>query len=609
MTVDVAILGLVVTASLVLAALILGLMAFKRQTAVLAEHAELLDLAHDAILVWDLKTGEIRFWNHGAVELYGWTRAETLGRTPQAILKTQFPLPLAAINAELVRSGRWEGELIHTRRDGTPLIMASRWALKRDRQGQPVAVLGINTDITSRKHTEEALERQALHDALTGLPNRALFQDRLNRALALADRAEAGVAVLFLDLDNFKLVNDSLGHQAGDLVLAEVAQRLKACMRPSDTVARLGGDEFTILLEDIEQGSDALNVARRIAEELKTPIQVLEREVFVTASIGIALSTLRAGGSDIALSSLRAGGPDNLLRDADIALYQAKGAGKARCSVFDTGMNELALERLELETDLRNALELGQLRIHYQPIWSLTDGEPIEVEALLRWERPGHGLVPPARFIPVAEETGLIVPIGRWVLEEACRQGQIWNAQRLSAAPLIISVNLSARQFQDPGLLEDILSAAKLAHFDLSKLKLEITESVAMQDVEASASKLEELKALGVQLAIDDFGTGYSSLNYLKRFPVDTLKIDRSFVEKLGHDLDDAAIVQSVVALAKALRLNVVGEGIETRAQAAELRALGCDRGKGYLFARPLAADALTRLLNERHAGVIRRVA
>ena len=565
--------------------LALSLREVKDQAATLAEQAELLNLAHDAILVWDLQTGEIRFWNRGAEELYGYSRADVLGRTPQAILQTRFPHALAAINAELIGSHRWEGELVHTRRDGSTVVVASRWALQLDDDGKPRAVLGINSDITSRKQAEAALEHQALHDALTGLPNRTLFRDRLEHALAQADRRQQMAAVLFLDLDNFKVINDSLGHQVGDALLVEVAHRLRGCLRDGDTVARLGGDEFTILLEEIDEEAQANLVAERVGNALRVPISLGDREVVVSASIGLALSTPRRME------------PDSLLRNADIAMYQSKAAGKARHSIFHAGMKKFAMERFDLETDLRRALALGQFRIHYQPILTLADNKIAEVEALLRWERPGHGLMAPLTFIPVAEETGLIVPIGRWVIQEACRQARTWSVDFPSEPPLVMSVNLSARQFQDPGLVSDVERMVIEAGLEPRALKLEITESVAMHDIEASVRTVEALKALGIQLAIDDFGTGYSSLGYLRRFDIDTLKIDRSFVERIGFDVQDAAIVQSVVALAKTLHLSVVGEGIESHAQAAQLLALGCDRGQGYLFARPQSAEAITALI------------
>ena len=548
------------------------------------EQAQLLDLAHDGILVWDLHTGAIRFWNRGAEELYGWSKDEVLGKTPQAILDTTFPRPLAEINDLLVRDDRWEGELGHKRRDGSRVVVASRWALQLDKAGKPAAVLAINSDITARKQAEADLEYQALHDALTGLPNRALFRDRLERALAHAHRYQQQVAVLFLDLDNFKVINDSLGHQCGDALLNEVAQRVQSCVRASDTVARLGGDEFTCLLEQIPDEAEASMVAERIGRALADPIRIGQHEVVVSASIGLALSN---ASSDA----------DGLLRNADLAMYQSKWAGKSRHSVFDLSMKKRAVERLELETDLRHALEHAQFRLYYQPIHVLADGRVDEVEALIRWERPGHGVVSPATFIPVAEETGLIVPIGKWVLEEACRQARAWNTEFGNQPPLVMSVNLSARQFQDTHLVADIRHTLRSTGLDARSLKLEVTESVAMHDVESSVAKMHELKALGIQLAIDDFGTGYSSLGYLKRFPVDALKIDRSFVEGLGEDVQDTAIVQTVVALARTLRLSVIGEGIETEAQARHLRSIGCDRGQGFLFARPQPAEVIARVL------------
>jgi diguanylate cyclase (GGDEF)-like protein/PAS domain S-box-containing protein len=530
----------------------------ERQATLLAEQAELLDLAHDAILVWDIQSGAIRFWNRGAEELYGWSREEVLGNTPQAILETQFPRPLSDINAELVRDRHWEGELRHTRRNGSIVVVSSRWALQLDENEKPVAVLGINTDITARKQVEAAFEHQALHDALTGLPNRVLFYERLEEALASIDKRKEHVAVMFLDLDNFKVINDSLGHQCGDRLLNEVAQRLRDCLRGTDVVARLGGDEFTILLTRVQHEAEAQQVADRILAALRAPFRIGERDVFVSASLGLTLS-----GPD----QLE---PESLLRNADLAMYQSKSAGKARHSLFDARLKKDAIGRLEVETDLRLALELDQLRVHYQPIHSLSDGRLIEVEALVRWERPGHGMVYPNSFIPVAEETGLIVPIGRWVLEQACRQAVAWNKEFGGETPLVMSVNLSARQFRDARLLTDIQKALRESGLDARLLKLEITESVAVHDLEGTANKLEALKELGVQLAIDDFGTGYSWLAYLKRFPIDTLKIDRSFIERIDHDLQDAAIVKSVVSMARSLHLNVIGEGIESQSQPAE---------------------------------------
>jgi diguanylate cyclase (GGDEF)-like protein/PAS domain S-box-containing protein len=442
-------------------------------------------------------------------------------------------------------------------------------------------------DITQRKAFERELSRLAFTDTLTGLPNRALLTDRLTHALARADRQLCQVAVLFLDLDRFKVVNDSLGHASGDGLLVEVANRISSCLRVGDTAARLGGDEFTVLLEDVEDEQQAVEVAQRIAEALRLPVLLDGREVFVSASIGIALSSPHQIG------------PDGVLRNADLALYRAKADGRARYAVFHPSMEALALERLEVETDLRHALDRNELMVYFQPVVDLDTGTVNELEALVRWNRPGRGIVSPMAFIPIAEETGLIVPIGQWVLEEACRWAQRWQAYSASEKPLIVSVNLSARQFQHPELLTDIKRALHESGLDPRHLKLEITESVVMQDAEATIEILQILKELGIRVAIDDFGTGYSSLTYLKRLPVDTLKIDRSFVNGLGHDAQDTAIVDSVVALARTLQLSVTGEGVETLAQARHLRKLGCDRGQGFLYARPLPPTDMERLLAE----------
>jgi diguanylate cyclase (GGDEF)-like protein len=442
----------------------------------------------------------------------------------------------------------------------------------------------MQVQIAERKRAEEALEHQAFHDALTGLPNRALFADRLEHALARADRQGKAVAVLFLDLDNFKVVNDSLGHAQGDALLVAVAERLRACLRIEDTGARLGGDEFTVLLEDVAGEAEAIAVAERIASALCVPVTLQGREVVVSASIGVALGHAHGGNKD-------------LLREADLAMYRAKTSGKARCALFNPDLETRAVERLEMETDLRRALANDEFRVHYQPIVSVVDEGIVGVEALVRWEHPSRGLVQPLAFIPVAEETGLIIPIGRWVLEQACQQAHLWQQQHPRANPLTVSVNLSARQLQAPNLIADVARALQLSGLAPEALELEITESVIMQDAEATDATLHALKAIGVRLAIDDFGTGYSSLSYLKRFPVDTLKIDRSFVDGLGHDSQDTAVVHSVAALARALDLSVTGEGVETRAQHTLLKQIGCERSQGFLYAKPAAAAEISVIL------------
>jgi diguanylate cyclase (GGDEF)-like protein len=440
----------------------------------------------------------------------------------------------------------------------------------------------------------DLLTRQAFHDTLTSLPNRGLFMDRLAHALARTERRPQHVAVLFLDIDRFKVINDSLGHQVGDHVLQELARRLAECVRPEDTVARLGGDEFAILLEDLDDVEGATAVADRVARSLETPFVVESREIVVTMSVGVALNTRRP----IA--------PEPLLRDADMAMYRAKSKGRNRYEIFDTDIDMAApaIHRLDLELDLRSAVARDEFRLHYQPVVHLETGRVAEFEALVRWQHKDRGLLSPEAFISLTEETGLIIPIGQWVLTEACRQARVWQEQRPSDPPLTIGVNLSARQLQDPNLVALVSQVLTDSGLDPRSLKLEITESVVMQDAPATLTTLHTLRDLGIRLAIDDFGTGYSSLGYLKRFPIDTLKIDRSFVEGITTDPEDTAIVQAVISVAKSLGLSVTAEGIETEEQLLRLRELGCDRGQGFYFGQPLAADIAFESL-ERHPAVV----
>lgn len=447
------------------------------------------------------------------------------------------------------------------------------------------------------KASEEHLAHQAFHDALTGLPNRSLFVDRLQNALSHTSRRDGFVSVLFLDLNDFKIVNDSLGHEAGDKLLNLVAERLRTCLRPGDTIARLGGDEFTILLEEISHIGEARLVAGRIVEQLRTPIVLEGREVFTSASIGIAIS--RESDSDDKASF------DRILRDADTAMYQAKarGANGTHCVVFDHHMNQDMMARLELEADLRRALASDELKVYYQPIICLETGQIAEVEALVRWQHPTRGLVGPDKFIPIAEETGMIVPIGKKVLERACAQVGAWHNRHPQHPPLIVSVNVSGRQLQDDDFVNDVERVLRETGLPPNCLKIELTESVMMVDTAATIAKLYTLKDLGVRLAVDDFGTGYSSMAYLSHFPLDTLKIDRSFVSRLGgRHKEDGAIVHAIVTLAKALNLGVTGEGVETETQLAYLNSIGCDHAQGYWFTHPLPASALENLLRDRTA-------
>ncbi len=445
-------------------------------------------------------------------------------------------------------------------------------------------------DISDRKEAEERLVHNAFHDVLTGLPNRALFKDHLQLAINRSKRSRDQLyAVLFLDLDRFKVINDSLGHLIGDQLLVGIARRLESSLRPGDTVARLGGDEFTVLLEDLKGLNEVLEVANRLQHNLGTPFNLDGREVFTSVSIGIALSTI---GYEH---------PDEVLRDADTAMYRAKMTGKARHEVFDRAMHARALNLLQLETDLRRAIEREELALHYQPIVDMNSGRISGFEALIRWHHPSKGFISPIDFIPIAEETGLIIPIGQWVLDEACRQVKDWQDRFPEYASLQMSVNLSGRQFTQSDLCESIKSTLLKYDINPRSIKLEITESMMMEDVEDAIKMLQQLRGLGIELSIDDFGTGYSSLNYLRRFPISTLKIDRSFVSQMGGGEENEEIVKTIVMLAKNLNMDVIAEGIETEKQRLQLMALRCQYGQGYLFSRPLnPVDAAILLKDNR---------
>ncbi len=434
-------------------------------------------------------------------------------------------------------------------------------------------------DITSRKALERDLTRQAFEDSLTGMPNRALFHDRAEHALARNLREGGRVSLLLVDLDDFKMINDSLGHPAGDCLIKVTAERIRKQMRPADTLARLGGDEFAVLVEECTE-EQATMLASRLLTAIRQPVRLEDRDLVCTASIGVASVV---AGEDAADTG-------NLLRDADLAMYAAKAAGRDQYALFDPSMYVDILREADERAELERALIEGEFTVHYQPIVDLPTSELIGVEALVRWDHPERGLVGPGKFIPLAETTGLIVPLGRLVLEQACAQLAVWCQQFPIARQLRMSVNLSARQFQDPGLVEDVSRILTTSGVNPGKIVLEITESLLMQDLEATVSMLNRLKSLGLRLAIDDFGTGYSSLSYLKRFPVDILKIDRSFVEGIITHGENATLAEAVVQLGQALQLQTVAEGIETDEQWSTLRELGCDFGQGFLFARPMQA-------------------
>ncbi len=498
------------------------------------------------------------------------------------------------------RGERLEYRMRH--KDGTWRNLESVATAIPNEQGQIERLVIVNRDITDRKRAEVALAHNALHDSLTDLPNRALFLDRVRHVLALSHRHTSyKFAVLFIDLDEFKVVNDSLGHAAGDALLIQIARRLSASIRGVDTIsrsvlmqtasqvanegslARVGGDEFTILLEDIRDCGDAIRVAERLQERLIIPFVVERQEVVIAASIGIAFCATSYTNSE------------DLIRDAEIAMYRAKREGKARCQVFDAEMHIVAVKRLQLETDLRRALELGEFRVHYQPIVSLQSGRIAGFEALSRWQRP-EGLLSPAHFIQIAEQTGIILPMNRLLLREACLQLRAWQSEFPADPPLTMSVNITPREFAQPDLVAQIKTILSEVEIQPSSINVEITETIAMADSQRSSLVLSELKALGVHISIDDFGTGYSSLSRLQGFPVDTLKVDRSFISKIDTDGETRKIVRIIIMLAHNLGLKVVAEGAETAKQVELLKQLKCELVQGYFFARPgdhAAAQAL----------------
>ena len=498
--------------------------------------------------------------------------------------------------AEFVAVMNHQGEVSNfesqiRRKNGELIWISENARAVRNENGAIIYYEGTVEDITATRDNKQQLLHDALHDRLTGLSNRALFMDRLEQSFArLVRHPDHLFAVLFLDFDRFKNINDSLDHLAGDELLKAIGRRLQDCLRPGDTVSRFGGDEFALLLEDVTDLSDATLVAERVQDAMRKPFQLGKQEVFSSASIGIALGH---GNYERA---------EDLLRDADMAMYRAKARGKARHEVFDAEMHTRAVALLQLETDLRWAIERNEFRLYYQPIIRIENQSIIGFEALIRWQHPERGLVAPAEFIPIAEETGWIIPIGRWVLEEACSQLAKWQAEFEGAEPLSMSVNLSGKQFSQTDLIEVVETVIRESGIAPGTLKLEITESAIMEDAQIVTQRLLELRNLGVRLGLDDFGTGYSSLSYLHRFPLDTLKIDRSFVARLLENGENREIVRTIVTLGKNLGMDVVAEGVEEASQLEDLRGLNCQHAQGYLFARPLPADeAIETLRNAKN--------
>ncbi|HLF85093.1 MAG TPA: EAL domain-containing protein [Blastocatellia bacterium] len=564
--------------------------AFESLTASEERCAMLLRGASDGLWEWDLETNEMHFCERWKAML-GYKEHELSSR-PDEWFNRVHPEDIERVQSEIMShllglSTQFQSEHRVRRADGSYRWMLSRGLAVMDSNRYVYRMTGSLTDVTEQKQAEKQLLYSAFHDALTGLPNRALFMDRLKHSLAEVKKGEGySFGVLFLDLDRFKVVNDSLGHQIGDQLLVATARRLDSCLRPGDIVARLGGDEFAVILDHVRHVSDTIQAAERIRERLASPFNLSGHEVFISASIGIALNQTASEE------------PEEILRNADTAMYRAKDQGRGCFELFDKGMLARNAALSQLETGLRRALARDEFRVHYQPIISLETWRISGFEALLRWEHPEHGYISPLNFIPVAEECGLIIQIGQWVLREACQQLRAWQEQFPSDPPLSISVNLSGKQFSQPDLIECISQILKETGLDAGSLKMEITESAIIENIDAAAMMLKRIKALGIRLSLDDFGTGYSSLSYLHRFPIDTLKIDRSFVSRINLP-KNAEIVKTILTLAGNLGMDVVAEGVETREQVLQLTGMNCEYVQGYLLSKPIDGRAMRELISE----------
>ncbi|MFH0934236.1 MAG: EAL domain-containing protein, partial [Pseudomonadota bacterium] len=545
--------------------------------------------SQEGIIVTDAG-GTILRVNQAFTRITGYETEEVIGKNPRLLKSGHHDSEFyKALWESIRRTGGWEGEIWNRRKNGDIYPEHLTITSVHDAKGRVANYVGTLTDITASKSAEEAIRNLAFFDPLTRLPNRRLLQDRLQQALASSGRSGKGGAILFIDLDNFKTLNDTLGHDTGDLLLGQVAQRLLACVREGDTVARLGGDEFVVMLEDLseddlEAADQAENVAAKIHDALEQPYQIGTHTCNSTPSIGATLFNRNVS-------------IDDLLKQADIAMYQAKKAGRNTLRFFDPQMQESINMRAALEAELRDAIAIGQFELHFQAQIDET-GHPYGAEALIRWNSPGRGLVTPANFIPLAEETGLILPIGQWVLETACAQLKTW-AQEISTRYLVLSVNVSARQFHQEDFVEQVRSTVAHHGIDPSLLKLELTESMLLENIEVTISNMSALNKIGVRISLDDFGTGYSSLQYLKRLPLDQLKIDQSFVRDIVTDSSDRTIVSTIIAMAHSLDLDVIAEGVETEEQRQLLESAGCRHYQGYLFGKPVPIAAFLKLLEQ----------
>jgi diguanylate cyclase (GGDEF)-like protein/PAS domain S-box-containing protein len=542
----------------------------------------------DAVMSTDV-WGDVTYLNVVAEGLTGWSRKEAAGRPLEevfriidAVTREAVPNPMALAIREDTTVGL-TANCVLIRRDGTEAAIEDSAAPIHDRRGQVTGAVMVFHDVSAARALSLRMSYLAQHDSLTDLPNRVLLNDRLSQAMAVADRNRQRLAVLFLDVDRFKHINDSLGHGVGDSLLKSVARRLRTCVRASDTVSRQGGDEFVILLAEMRHSDDAAVCAKKVLEAMRAPHRIDAHELHITVSIGVV--AYPGDGTDAVA----------LMKNADFAMYHAKDSGRDNYQFYSADMNERAIERQSLENALRHALERKEFVLHYQPKMNLETGAIIGIEALIRWPHPQLGLVPPAQFIPIAEECGFIVSIGRWVLREACRQSRAW--QDAGLPPVRVAINISSVELRSKGFVEGVGAILRETGLQPRYLELELTETFLMQDATSTVSVLRSLKEMGVQLALDDFGTGYSSLSYVKRFPIDTLKIDQSFVRDLTTDAGDASIVCAVISMGRSLNMQVVAEGVETQEQLAFLQEQSCPEGQGFYFSRPVVAMELPRLL------------
>ena len=550
--------------------------------------ATVFDASSDAILITDSENRIIDV-NAAFCEITGYSESEAIGQTPTILSSGRHDAePYHELWESLKKTGRWSGEAWSRRKGGEVYAEWLTINTVKNSRGETTHHVAIFADITEHKQAEEHVHRLAHYDALTDLPNRTLFNDRFGQALINAQRNRCRAAVMFMDLDRFKVINDTLGHSIGDLLLQVMTARLTDSVRQGDTVSRLGGDEFGILLPELAEAEDAYLAAQKLLKATAIPFMLQGQELNISASIGISIYP------DDGISA------ETLMKNADIAMYRAKEEGRNNCQFYHADMNTRSFDRLAMETSIRHALEEGQFELHYQPKIAVASGKIIGVEALIRWHHPDRGLVSPMEFIPLAEETGLILPIGEWVLQEAVAQGKAW--QLAGFPPLFMAVNVSARQFRQANFAGKVGQVLLDNGFDPHHLELELTETTLMTNADENIETLNKLNAMGVRIAIDDFGTGYSSLSYLKRLPVDVVKIDKSFVNGVTDSRDDAAIVEAIIAMARSLQLKVVAEGVETAEQLKFLQINNCDEIQGYYFSRPLPVEQFEQLLLEMEA-------